>query len=270
MPSSFAHKSAMLGDAAKGEKLMAEIVTLRTTRMRWVNFAKAIAPPALWAGLYKMLIVKDIPDASQYAPHFSPWLSPEFVSLYKQVAPYTLVDIERCWTIWQALSQSLNVSGDVMEAGVFQGGTAKLIRTAIGNRTDRKFYLFDSFEGMRQVSKVDRHSAGDFSDTSLEAVRAVVGSEPFIDYRKGWVPETFAGLEQSRFCFAHIDLDLYQGVLDCLSFVYPRLSSGGAIVFDDYGFASCPGARRAVDEFFADKPERPLALRTAQALVTKL
>jgi len=94
--------------------------------------------------------------------------------------------------------------------------------------------------------------------------------EPFIEYRKGWVPDTFAGLEDRKFCFAHIDLDLYQGVFDCLSFVYPRLSPGGSIVFDDYGFASCPGARRAVDEFFADKPERPLAMKTAQALVTKL
>lgn len=249
---------------------MAEIVTLRTTRLRWVNVAKAWAPPILWGGLYKRLIVKDIPDADRYAPHYSPWLAPEFVRLYNSVSPYTVVDIERCWTIWQALSQALNVDGDVMEAGVFQGGTSRLIRTAIGERTDKDFYLFDSFEGMEKVSTIDRHSKGDFADTSLEAVRAVVGSEPFIKYRKGWVPETFAGLEDRKFCFAHIDLDLYQGVLDCLKFVYPRLSPGGSIVFDDYGFASCPGARRAVDEFFTDKPERPLALKTAQALVTKL
>ncbi len=249
---------------------MAEIVTLRTTRMRWVGVAKSLAPPILWGQLYKMLIVKDIPDADQYAPHFSPWLAPDFVALFNRVSPYTVVDIERCWTIWQALSQSLHVEGDVMEAGVFQGGTAKLIREAIGPRTDKNFYLFDSFEGMEKVSQVDRHSKGDFADTSVEGVQAVVGTEPFIHYRKGWVPDTFAGLEDRKFCFAHIDLDLYQGVLDCLSFVYPRLTSGGSIVFDDYGFASCPGARRAVDEFFADKPERPLAMKTAQALVTKL
>jgi O-methyltransferase len=249
---------------------MAEIVTLRTTRMRWVSVAKSLAPPLLWGQLYKMLIVRDIPDADQYAPHFSPWLAPDFVQLYSRVSPYTVVDIERCWTIWQSLSQSLHVAGDVMEAGVFQGGTARLIREAIGSRTDKNFYLFDSFEGMKKVSQVDRHSEGDFADTSVEGVRAVVGSEPFIHYKKGWVPDSFIGLEDRQFCFAHIDLDLYQGVLDCLAFVYPRLSSGGSIVFDDYGFASCPGARRAVDEFFADKPERPLALKTAQALVTKL
>ena len=97
-----------------------------------------------------------------------------------------------------------------------------------------------------------------------------MGSDDFIDYRKGWVPETFAGLEDKSFCFAHIDLDLYQGVLDSLTFLYPRMSAGGIIVLDDFGFASCPGARRAVDEFFADKPEFPLALQTCQGLIHKL
>jgi len=71
-------------------------------------------------------------------------------------------------------------------------------------------------------------------------------------------------------CFAHIDLDLYQGVLDTLAFVYPRMPTGGVIVCDDYGFASCPGARRAIEEFFADKPEKPLALLTGQAVIHKL
>ena len=41
-------------------------------------------------------------------------------------------------------------------------------------------------------------------------------------------------------------------------------------MLDDFGFASCPGARRAVEEFFADKPERPLALQTCQGLIHKL
>ena len=45
---------------------------------------------------------------------------------------------------------------------------------------------------------------------------------------------------------------------------------GGMIVFDDYGFPSCPGARRAVDEAFANRPEVPICLPTGQALVVKL
>ena len=158
-----------------------------------------------------------------------------------------------------------------MEAGVFQGGTARLLKLALGEMREKRLYLFDSFEGMKRVSdREDRHSEGDFSDTSVEAVRKVVGGGEFVHICKGWIPETFAGLDDRRFCFAHIDLDLYQGVRDSLNFLYPRLSRGGVIVLDDYGFASCPGARKAVDEFFADKPERPLALSTSQAIIHKL
>ena len=250
---------------------MARIEMLRTTRMKWVAVAKSLAPPALWLALHKMLVIKDIPDADLYRPNFSPWLAPDFVRLFEsKVQPHTVVPIQSAWTIWRMLNQSLHVDGDVMEAGVFQGGTARLMREAIGGRTDKTLFLFDSFEGMKAVSAQDRHQTKDFADTSVDAVRAVVGSEPFIDYRKGWIPDSFAGLEDRRFCFAHIDLDLYQGVKDALSFVYPRMPRGAAIVFDDYAFASCPGARSAVDEFFADKPEQPLALSTGQALVAKL
>jgi O-methyltransferase len=116
----------------------------------------------------------------------------------------------------------------------------------------------------------DVHSASDFADTSLESVRRLVGSERWIDYRAGLVPETFRGLEDSRIRFAHVDLDIYDAILAACEFVYPRLSPCGVMVFDDYGFWSCPGARAAVDEFFRDRPEAPVCLPTGQALVVKL
>jgi O-methyltransferase len=57
--------------------------------------------------------------------------------------------------------------------------------------------------------------------------------------------------------------------LDALEFIWPRLVSGGFIVFDDYGFPTCPGAREAVDEFFDAKDSIPLCLPTGQAIVFK-
>jgi O-methyltransferase len=243
---------------------------MRTTRMRWVPIAKAISPPVLWQALYRLLVIRDIPDADRYAPHYRPWLAPEYRALYRDIEPYTVVPIESCWTLTQMLQQAMHVPGDVLEAGVFQGGTARLLKRILGETTDKSLWLFDSFEGMAKVSTSDRFHEHAFADTSLEAVSNVVGHEPHIHYRKGWIPETFKGLDDLKLCFAHIDVDLYQSFLDCLDFIYPRLSAGGVIVFDDYGGASCPGARQAVDEFFAGKAERPLALLTGQALVTKL
>jgi len=83
------------------------------------------------------------------------------------------------------------------------------------------------------------------------------------------MPATFAEREKARIAFAHVDVDIYRSVLDCCEFIYPRLVQGGFMLFDDYGFASCPGARRAVDEFFLDAPETPIVLGTGQAFVIK-
>jgi O-methyltransferase len=238
--------------------------------MPWVEVARSLTPPLLWQALYERLVVKSVADAELYKPNFSPWRAQWFRELYREISPHTVVSLQRCWTLWQGLSQALNVPGDVVEAGVFQGGTARLLRMALGDGSGRQLHLFDSFDGMKSVSAGDRHTEGDFADTSVTGVQKVVGPGEFVRYHPGWIPDTFAGLEDRRFCFAHIDLDLYAGVRDSLVFLYPRISSGGVIVFDDYGFASCPGARKAVDEFFADKPEHPLALSTSQCVVHKL
>ena len=74
-------------------------------------------------------------------------------------------------------------------------------------------------------------------------------------------------MNDDKISFAHIDVDIYRSTLDCCTFIYPRLSPGGFIICDDYGFPSCPGARTAIDEFFANKPEVPLVLPTGQAVI---
>lgn len=246
------------------------LFAIRTTRTPGIELARAITPPFLWSSLYRRLVVKNIPNADRYRPHYQPWREPWFVNVYRDISPYTVVPIERAWTIWQMASQACLLGGDVLEAGVFQGGTARMLRL-IAEANQKQLHLFDSFEGMKVAdSKFDRHASGDFADTSLDAVRNVVGHGDFIHFHKGWIPDTFTGLEDERICFAHIDLDLYQGVKDTLAFVYPRMPAGGMIISDDYGLASCPGAWRAVDEFFASRPEKPLALLTGQVLVIKL
>ena len=208
---------------------------------------------------------------------YSPWLEPEFSAKSESIRGYTGLKPQSVYTLLHFLKESLWLEGDVMECGVWRGGSARLAAEMISaNAPAKRLHLFDSFEGMKETDDAkDRHQKGDFDDTSLDLVRGfVTGStapqaKGDVVFHKGWIPDTFAGLEDLRLCFAHIDLDLYQSILDALEFAYPRLSARGVIVFDDYGFASCAGARRAVDEFFAGKPERPFALNTGQALVIK-
>jgi len=67
----------------------------------------------------------------------------------------------------------------------------------------------------------------------------------------------------------HSDVDLYEPTRDILEYFYPRLVPYGVILFDDYGFVSCPGVRQAAEEFFRDKPEEIIELATGQAAVIR-
>ena len=208
----------------------------------------------------------------QYQPRYSPWLDQdgEFGAYYRIARPRTLVSADRCYLLYRLLLQYLAVEGDVWECGVYQGGTAAMMAAILGDKLPaKKLYLFDTFEGMPETGAEDLHAKGDFSDTSAESVAQYVGHAGLCVIRKGFIPQSFAGLESARIALAHVDVDIYRSVKDCLEFIWPRLSRGGFIVCDDYGFPTCPGARAAVDEFFAGKTAFPLCLPTGQALVFK-
>ncbi|HUZ72365.1 MAG TPA: TylF/MycF/NovP-related O-methyltransferase [Stellaceae bacterium] len=216
--------------------------------------------------------LQGVPDARLYAPTFEPWRGlPEFQAVYDEVKAHTLLGAERVWILYALARQALAVDGDFLEAGVYRGGTARLLRR-VAERAGaaRHLHLFDTFAGMPKTDpQRDKHRERDFLDTSLESVSKFVAGGGEVEYHAGLIPDTFRGLEDNRFAFAHIDVDIYRSVADCCAFVYPRTTQGGIILFDDYGFPSCPGARQAVDEFFADKPEYPLVLATGQAVVIR-
>ncbi|KWD81811.1 hypothetical protein WL71_15725 [Burkholderia ubonensis] len=153
------------------------------------------------------------------------------------------------------------VPGDFAELGVWQGNTAELL-AAIARRQARKLYLLDTFEGLpdADLGRDEKHLAGAFMDTSVEAVRARVGEDGTV-FVKGYFPETAAQLPaDAQFSIVHIDCDLYAPMLAALDYFYPRMSPGGFILMHDYGSLYWDGAEKAVDEFFADKPEGVMPL----------
>jgi O-methyltransferase len=159
----------------------------------------------------------------------------------------------------------------VWECGVYRGGTAAMMATMLRDRrADKRLLLFDTFTGMRETDPArDLHVQGDFNDTSVEAVASYLQCDARCYLRKGLIPATFAGLENERIAFMHIDVDIYSAITDCLRFAWPRVSLGGIVVLDDYGIPTCPGARAAIDDFFATERCVPLCLPTGQAIVFK-
>lgn len=195
-----------------------------------------------------------------------------FNDLYESIKDRTLVDKTRCFMLYQFFKQSLILEGEVAEVGVYKGGTAKLLaRLSQDENAYKTIHLFDTFSGMPETSEEkDIHKKGDFSDTSLDSVLEYLSSYGNISFYKGLFPTTSAPINDKEFSFVHIDVDIYKSVIDCCEFFNPRMVKGGIMIFDDYGFVSCPGAKLAVDEFFKDKKEFPCYLPSGQCLVVKL
>ena len=215
----------------------------------------------------------NVDEINLYRPLYSPWDGQaEFMRYYDQIKPHTMVSADRCWILLHFLRHSLELAGDFIECGVFRGGTALLAAEVLRKANDRRpLHLFDSFSGMPDTLAGDTFSKGDFGNTSEATVRALLApTKCDIRVHSGYMPDTFVSADISQVAYAHIDVDLYKSVCDCVEFVYPRLVPGGVMIFDDYGFPSCWRSREAVNHSFASKREKPIYLPTGQALVLKL
>ncbi len=107
---------------------------------------------------------------------------------------------------------------------------------------------------------IDRGLPIQFKDTSLDAVKQLVGEERTV-FVKGYFPESATQLDPAtQYALVHIDCDLYAPMTSALKYFYPRLAPGGYFFIHDYTSLSWQGAERAVDDFFADKAEAGVSL----------
>lgn len=208
---------------------------------------------------------------------YTPWYKdPEFSRIIRMVRASgpLIMSLDRCYVLYQFARYALNVPGQFAECGTYVGGTAHLISLVMKSKEEmREFHLFDTFTGMPDLAIPERdvHSPGDFGDTSLEYVQNRLKTFEFIRFHPGLIPATFSEITDVQlFAFVHVDVDIYPTAFECCQWFWPRLSPGGVIIFDDYGFYSYRRAiKAAVDEYFSKIGLRPIVLPTAQALVIK-
>lgn len=144
------------------------------------------------------------------------------------------------------------VRGAFAELGVYRGETSRVIHQAAPDRT---LYLFDTFTGF-PASDLQGNADQRFSDTSVTTVEQNIGDLRNIVIRRGYFPETAAGLEDERFAFVMLDMDLYGPTKAAIEFFYPRVVRGGYLFAHDYNSPEFDeGVSRALDSFFADKTE---------------
>jgi len=185
----------------------------------------------------------------------------------------------RYFGIEQAVRAVADVEGDACEIGCLAGHSAWLAADAFRRLSKPlTFHLCDSFEGLSDYTDNDRGAGGALPDINRETLKCPehlvqqnLAEFGFIRTHKGWIPEPFKALQDTRFCYAHIDVDLYEPTRDSIRFVWERLNPKGVVLFDDYGSRVFPGARRAIDEFFKGRKDFFLHEQPAgQAIAVKI
>lgn len=164
-----------------------------------------------------------------------------------------------CLVFDQILREGLK--GDVAELGVYKGNTAYVL-AAIARHIGTTAYFLETYAGFSQLDMmgIDADKRVEFDDVTLEAVRKLVGNDNTRDIQ-GRFPETASRLpDGAAFCLVHIDCDLYSPAQSTLAYFYPRTIPGGVLLVHDYSSLHWSGIERAVDEFFADKPESPVPI----------
>ncbi len=193
----------------------------------------------------------------------SGWLTvPSRLQLWLHARKYTLLPFARLHALEKIgiEVERKAVSGDIVQCGVFKGGSAAILATSTASAVPaRTLWLFDSFEGLPTGGEKD----GDYAigrtgaaagtiDNVNKIMRIANVPERRLSIVQGWFQDTFPTVQTGPIAVLHLDADLYDSTKLALERFYDLLSPGGYLVIDDYG-SRWEGCKKAVDEFFASR-----------------
>lgn len=169
------------------------------------------------------------------------------------------VDIREIEVITRELRRVLSkgIVGDVVELGCYVGTTSVYIAKILKDQAaDRRFYVYDSFEGLPPKSQQDASPIGEqFQTGELIATKKQFimnmkkSGVPVPIIKKGWFADLTAADIPDKIAFAFLDGDYYSSIRDSLRVIEQYLQPGSIIVVDDYSNSMLPGVSRAVDEW---------------------
>jgi O-methyltransferase len=210
----------------------------------------------------------------------------EAKEIIRTVRPWTMTGPDKIYALIQAVRYVARhrIPGDVVECGVWRGGSMQAVARTLASvgDTTRDLHLFDTYEGMppptdRDVRRSDERTADELLATespeeskvwavaTLEDVKDGFSRVPYpaerVHFVKGKVEDTIPSHAPEQISILRLDTDWYESTRHELEHLYPRLSPGGVLLLDDYGYWE--GAREAVDEFLEQSGERLLLMRMA-------
>jgi hypothetical protein len=190
--------------------------------------------------------------------------------------PYSMVSRSGLFTTYDIVDKigKNNINGCFIECGVARGGcSAIMAMVADKHKSNRKVWLFDSFEGLPEPTaedefdrnkhpiEKDRHSddvqkgccLGTYGEVSELMFSKLRLNKANIFMVKGWFQDTLPKYKDKigKISFLRIDADWYASTKCCLEELYDNVIRGGYVYIDDY--ESCIGCKKATDEFLEKK-----------------
>ena len=209
---------------------------------------------------------------------------PEHQRIINKAKPYTMTSNERLFSLIEAIKfiSKNNIEGDIVECGVWKGGSMlAAAETLVSlNDTQRKLYMYDTYEGMSEPTEADKTHYNKTaksllaSDTNreknlvwayspLEQVKDTMAQTSYpperIYYVKGKVEDTIPGTIPDKIALLRLDTDWYESTKHEMKYLFPLLQKGGILIIDDYGHWE--GARKAIDEYFENMTSPPFLSR---------
>tara|TARA_Y100000591_G_C21663032_1_gene608849 strand:- start:130 stop:909 length:780 start_codon:yes stop_codon:yes gene_type:complete len=174
------------------------------------------------------------------------------------------------WSINQCLKyiKRNEVQGDIVECGIYNGNTLSYIGKISENlKLNRKIWGYDTFDGFIENSfsdkdrdfktgKKTKFKKENISFSKEEVMKNILINDKINQDKyvliKGDILKTLDENKNlpEKISFLRLDTDIYKTTKKQLEILYPRLSNGGILHIDDYGWA--PGVKFAVDEYFSN------------------
>ena len=182
--------------------------------------------------------------------------------------------------IWAA-KQASRVLGDFVECGVYEGDMSWVLTETVDlNAIGRRLYLYDTFAGFspKYSSPADYPDAPQFFEFAngeyrrpglYEGVKKRFADKRYVEVIRGAAPDILYSTAPAQIAFLHLDMNSPGPERAALEFLYDRISSGGVIIFDDYGWVIFRKQKETADEFMAQRGQTILELPTGQGLAIK-
>ncbi len=183
----------------------------------------------------------------------------------------------RCHVCAWAASNCLNLEGDFAEFGVNTGILSSMVLKLIDfEGSGKKFYLFDTFHGIpedmataAEIEHTKKMNASLYANDVLAVAKNVFEPYSGIEFAVGRLPETIAPSGINKIAYASIDLNSAVAEMAVAAEIWDRMTSGGMIVLDDYGFGGHEDQNNAWNEFAKSKGRTILAVPTGQGILMR-